>query len=39
MIAQRIPIHFNADPKKVILLYLDPQNLTGYPALRIFANN
>lgn len=24
MLAQRLPIHFNADPKKVILCYLDP---------------
>ncbi|HJW29067.1 MAG TPA: hypothetical protein VJ508_07425, partial [Saprospiraceae bacterium] len=24
MIAQRLPIHFAADPKKVILLYLEP---------------
>src|SRR5215207_448022 len=24
MTAQRLPVHFDADPKKVILLYLDP---------------
>ena len=24
MIIQRLPQHFDADPKKVILLYLDP---------------
>jgi len=35
MLAHRIPIHFDADPKKVILLYLDPGESERLPR---FAN-
>jgi predicted GH43/DUF377 family glycosyl hydrolase len=35
MLAQRLPIHFDADPKKVILLYLDPGESERLPR---FAN-
>lgn len=37
MLAQRIPIHFAADPKKVILLYLDPGQSERLPRFASFS--
>jgi hypothetical protein len=38
MLANRIPIHFNADPKKVILLYLDPGESERLPRFASFSH-
>jgi predicted GH43/DUF377 family glycosyl hydrolase len=38
MLANRIPIHFNADPKKVILLYLDPGESERLPRFASFSS-
>ncbi len=37
MLVQRLPIQFNADPKKVILLYLDPGESERLPRFAAFA--
>ena len=39
MLAQRLPIHFNADPKKVILLYLDPGQSERLPRFAEFTKH
>jgi len=38
MLAQRLPIHFDADPKKVILLYLDPGESERLPRFADFSS-